>query len=62
MTRSRSIPDWEATLEALQECLESTLIGINLGKQEGLRPDVTALDALTTLDEFLVALKRDLGV
>lgn len=60
--RARSVPDYEAIIEALKECLEDTLSAINLGREEGIRPHILALEALDELDGFLNGLKRDLGV
>jgi hypothetical protein len=58
----RAVPNWEGTLSALKECLESVQMGLDLGEQERIRPDVLCLDALDELDTFLSHLKRDLGL
>lgn len=59
--RERAIPDWRATVDSLKDCLEGVLMGIELGRQEALREDVLALEALDELDGYLSALKRELG-
>lgn len=59
--RERAIPDWRATVDSLKECLESVLMGIELGRQESVRDDVLALESLDELDGYLSALKRELG-
>ena len=61
-SRGRSVPDWKATVDSLKECLEGVLMGIEMGRQEQLRDDVLALEALDELDGYLNGLKRDLGV
>ena len=60
--RERSVPNYEGIVESLRECLENSLIGLDMAKRDGLGADVTALTALEELDSFLNSLKRDLGV
>lgn len=59
--RQRSIPDWEVTVDSIRECLENSLLMLDMAKRDGLRSDVTVLNVLEELDGFLNSLKRDLG-
>lgn len=60
--RERSVPDWEATVDSIRECLENSVLILDIAKRDGLRADVTALNVLEELDGFLNVLKKDLGV
>lgn len=59
--RERAVPDWDSTVEDLQDSLEDVLDTLHQGRRAGVRKDVLALEALDQLDSFLSNLKRDLG-
>jgi len=60
--RRLSLPEWEGTLDSLKETLEGVVMTVDLGRQEGIRADILALEALDELDGWLSRIKQDMGV
>lgn len=59
---SGSIPDWRGYLESLEDILEDILEQIDEDRVCNVRPDVSCLTAYDTLNQFLDAAKRELGI
>lgn len=57
-----SLSEWQGTLETLKETLEGILMGLELGRGEGIRPDILGLEAFDELDRYMSGVKRDLGI
>ena len=57
-----AIPDWEGYLSSLQETLEGILFEIEQDRHMGVRADIACLEAYDTLNQFLDAVKGELGI
>lgn len=62
MVRTRSIPDWQAATQALEEALVDILQQLREDRKAGVRADIMSLNAHDSLHQYLRFVERDLGL